>query len=621
MMTHSLSCRAPETPPEEQAARELRRLFPARRVARVLLLNPPDADAELFRFDTARRGRYTNYPPYGLISLAAHLQDEGVEVRVLNLNHVVLKACFEAPCAEAFAFDAGWQDALDQAVANFRPDLIGVTAMFTMGHAAFRQICRRAATFGVPLIVGGVHVSNDVERVLDDVGGIDLAITGEGEVALTNLVRVIRGDAPATDLAQLVVAPRNGGARIRIARQCRPGVEVIDRIPAYDTAEVADLSRYGVIGAFYCFKPKDTLFATVLSNRGCRGQCTFCSVRNFNGAGVRHRSVTSVVDEIELLRDRYGIGHVMWLDDDLFKDHGRAVALFNEMTRRNLGVTWDATNGVLATSCTEEVIAAAAASGCIAVNMGMESGNPEILRRVKKPGTVDSFLRAAEVLRRYEAIHASVFLMVGFPGETMRMIQDTIDVARQMDLDWYRISQLQPLPNTPIYDAMVVQGLIQPVGSKDLRFNGGAYGKQTLIEQGLAMATPDFGQAFAGLSPDDVPSGEQLTDIWFFMNYHLNFHRIFHEIRPEKVRQLTAHLQVLGDVISPENGFALYFQGVLQHRREGAVEPGLIERLHRRLATSVYWADRFRAFGLAADDLAQGVFPMQDAPRMVFGRR
>ena len=65
-------------------------------------------------------------------------------------------------------------------------------------------------------------------------------------------------------------------------------------------------------------------FATVLSNRGCRAQCTFCSVRNFNGVSVRQRSVESVLDELELLKDRYGIGHFVWLDDDLLKDHRRA---------------------------------------------------------------------------------------------------------------------------------------------------------------------------------------------------------------------------------------------------------------------------------------------------------
>ncbi|MDP6926293.1 MAG: hypothetical protein QGG84_04310, partial [Rhodospirillales bacterium] len=74
----------------------------------------------------------------------------------------------------------------------------------------------------------------------------------------------------------------------------------------------------------------------MLSNRGCRAQCTFCSVRNFNGPGVRQRDVASVIDELDVLVNDHGIGHIMWLDDDLFKDHGRAVDLFDKLSKRNL---------------------------------------------------------------------------------------------------------------------------------------------------------------------------------------------------------------------------------------------------------------------------------------------
>jgi hypothetical protein len=253
------------------------------------------------------------------------------------------------------------------------------------------------------------------------------------------------------------------------------------------------------------------------------------------------------------------------------------------------------------------------------VNIGMESGNPTILREVKKPGTVRNFLNAAEILRKHERIYTSILLMVGFPGETMSMVLDTINVARAMDCDWYRISPLQPLPNTPIYDSMVAQGLIQDVGSKELRFMGGSFGKQTEIEQGLRMAELGFAEAFAAIPLDQVPPTDKITDIWFYMNYHLNFHRLFTESRPAKLEQQTAHLKSLADVISPENGFALYFQGVLEHRASGRISHALIERLERRLKTSSYWADRFAAFGLSVADLAQGDFKNKHIPLLMPG--
>lgn len=610
---------APPEPDLGAAEAFLLGCFPERRLDRVLFVTPPDGEAELFRLATARRRRYPNYPPYGEAVLAANLRRIGVDCRILNLNHEVLKAA----CAckgEEFDFDATWQACLAEAIEAFAPDLVGVTCMFTMTHTSFRRVCEFLDGFDIPLAVGGVHVTNDVERLLDDVPSADIAFIREADLAVRAFVAAVRGEADAGELGQVILNDAAAGRRHRFMQEMRPSAEELNVIPAYDLIDVGELTRFGVIGNFHGFKPRESRFATCLSNRGCRAQCTFCSVRNFNGKTVRQRDVENVLDELQLLVERYGIEHVTWLDDDLLKDHSRAVALFNGMVRRNLGLTWDATNGVIASSCTEEVVEAMAASGCIALNIGMESGNPRILREIRKPGTVDNFLAAAQVLRRFEGIHARIFLMLGFPGETLGEISDTINVARTMDLDWCGITVLQPLPNTPIYDAMVAQGLIEPVGSGKVRFNSGGYGKQDQIDMGLRRSSQSFEEAFCSIPMDTVPTQEQLDDIWFFMNYHLNFHRLFGEERPAKIRQQLMNLTALSDVISPEHGFALYFTCYLQHKLQGAIDPVLIERLERKLGESEYWRDRFSAFGLALDDVKAATFRNKEIPRLMPGR-
>lgn len=604
----------------ETAAIETRlnQLFPARNIRRVLLITPPDAEAANFQYATAKRRRYPNYPPYGLAVIAQKLRAIGIEVAITNLNHEILKQCCNSSTEAEFEFDAVWQSRLDKDLDAFKPDLVGVTCMFTMTHSSLKKVCERVKSAGFPIAIGGVHVTNDVERVLDDIPSSDMAFLNEAEIAVLKLVQAVNRQCDIGDLGQMILV--DGAVRHRILRECKPGAEDINVIPAFDLLPMSETSDYGTVGAFYFFKPKGTRFATVLSNRGCRAQCTFCSVRTFNGVGVRQRSVESVVDELEILKNEYGIGHIMWLDDDLLKDHRRAIRLFNEMVKRNLDITWDATNGLIAYSCEHDVIAAAAESGCIAVNIGMESGNPKILRDIKKPGRVDNFIKAAEAFRKFENIHVSVLLMVGFPGETLGMVQDTINVARQMDLDWHRIAQLQPLPNTPIYDSMVAQGLIEAVGSKNVRFTGGAFGKQVEIEQGRQMATPNFEETFQQIGLDQVPTADQLMDVWFYMNYHLNFHRLFTENRPIKIEQQFKNLRALSDVISPENGFALYFLGYLQHKVFGKIEPDIIQRLETRIATSLYWKDRLHAFGLAIEDLRSANFKNKEIPRLVAGR-
>jgi radical SAM superfamily enzyme YgiQ (UPF0313 family) len=598
----------------------LARSFPRGRIERMLLITPPDAEAEHFRLETAQRRRYPNFPPYGLATIATHLRASGVEVEILNLNHEILQVASRWEPGLPFDFDAIWQSRIDATLARVTPDMVGVTCMFTMTHASLRRVCEYVARAGVPIAIGGVHVSNDVDRVLDAIPCARFAFVREGDLAIRRFVDAVAGRVDFEQLGQLVINDAPSGRRIHLRAECRPEAPDLDVMPAYELIEVAELSQYGVIGNFHGFKAKGTRFATCLTNRGCRAQCTFCSVRNFNGKPVRQRSVESVLDELQMLVEVYGIEHIMWLDDDLLKDHRRAIALFDGMVARGLGLTWDATNGVIAASCTEAVVAAMAASGCIALNIGMESGNPEVLRRIKKPGTVKNFLAAAEILRRHEQIHARVFLMLGFPDETLAQINDTIEVAREMDLDWCGITVLQPLPNTAIYNAMVEQGLLEPVGSASTRFNSGGYGKQDQIDMGIRAATQNFEEAFCAIPMDAVPNAAQLDDIWFFMNYHLNFHRLFAEHRPGKLSQQLMNLAALSDVISPEHGFALYFSGYLQHRLDGAIAPELIERLERRLARSPYWNDRFQAFGLSVDDLRSADFGNKTLPRLLPGR-
>ena len=75
----------------DDASSYLNTIFEGRKISKVLLVTPPDADASLFRYDTAKRLRYTNYPPYGLGLLAKNLSQIGIEVQICNLNHTILK--------------------------------------------------------------------------------------------------------------------------------------------------------------------------------------------------------------------------------------------------------------------------------------------------------------------------------------------------------------------------------------------------------------------------------------------------------------------------------------------------------------------------------------------------
>jgi len=595
---------------------EINRLFPTRCIQRLMFIVPPDADKSLFNYATAKRGRYWNFPAYGPGLMATHLREDGLTVDIVNLNHEILKACAHSENEASFDFDCSWQTVLEQRLNEFKPDMVGVTCMFSQTNGSASLLCEHIHNVApeVPIALGGVHITNSFvndasfQQLLENFSSVNFLFLYEAELALKQFVRVVNRTTEDKHLQQLYVKGQSDSVYFS-GRHAVKGSD-LDTIPAHDLMDTDELSLYGKVGSFYCLKPEDAKFTTVLSNRGCRARCTFCSVRNFNGMGVRTRSIGSIIDELKLLKEDYDIDHIMWLDDDLFRNEKRATALFNAMADSELGITWDCTNGVIAASCTESLIASAARSGCLGLTIGMKSGNDKMLREIRKPGSVDVFLKAAKVLRQHEEINARVFLMIGFPNETYRQILDTFHVAREMDLDWYNITTLQPLPNTPMFDSMLEQGLISPVSFNEIRYNSGSYGKQReKAEINKDLLSGEFKDAFNNIDLDEVPLREELDDIWAYMNYHLNFRRLFSEKRPKKLIQQLAYVQNITDVVAPESAFAMYFCGYLQFKVHGRIEPKTVTRLRECLESSDYWRSRFNEFDLSVDHLESLDFP------------
>jgi radical SAM superfamily enzyme YgiQ (UPF0313 family) len=593
-------------------------------IRKVLFVAPPDADETMFDCPTARRGRYWNYPPYGVGVLATQLRERGIEVQIVNLNDAVLRGAAAAKMEEDFDFAAVTRDAVVSVIDDFEPDFVGVTCMFSQTHQSTIDTCEmlRDVMPDTALALGGVHISNSFlgpqtrDAFVADFPRVDFLFVYESEVSFLTFISVANGELEADALCQVLF--NMGDHCLYFARVHRPTGEVLNSIPAYDLLQPRKLNEVGKIGTFFSLLPPDTGFATALSNRGCRAQCTFCSVRNFNGVGVRTREVQSVIDELLLLRDKYDIGHVMWLDDDFLYDRKRSMRLFEEMVKQDVGVTWDCTNGVIAASCTEEMMDAAAASGCIGLNIGMESGNTKILREIKKPGTIKNFIKAADVLRKIEQINARIFIMIGFPGETYRQIMDTIDVVKEMDLDWTNVFILQPLPNTPIFDKVMGDGMVGNVDFNEIRFTTGGYGKlRKSAEKARDMLSADFKDAFSRVDLDAVPSPRELDDVWAYMNFHLNFARLFRDDRRVKLEQQYKWLRNITTLIAPDNAMAQYFQAYVHYKLTGEIEHELVEKLRTGLEGMTYWQERFNDYDLSVEDLETCRFPVDVANRVV----
>lgn len=139
---------------------------------------------------------------------------------------------------------------------------------------------------GVPLLAGGVQATYDCEELLAQ-DHCDVLFRREAELQFKAFLEGCKGPAPAP--LPLGIAFRHGG-RVYELGQPEGDVPVEwDIRPCYDLIDVEGYNRVGSLAAFSRFNGADKPFATVLGNRGCRAHCTFCTVRDFNGKGVRGR--------------------------------------------------------------------------------------------------------------------------------------------------------------------------------------------------------------------------------------------------------------------------------------------------------------------------------------------
>ena len=255
----------------------------------------------------------------------------------------------------------------------------------------------------------------------------------------------------------------------------------------------------------------------VLTKRGCRAHCSFCTVRTFNGKGLRIRSLESVLAEITHLYNS-GIRHIDWLDDDLLFNEDYNLQLFSEIQQRFPGLKWTASNGLIGVAITERLMEAMSNSGLVAFKIGVESGNSDVIKDIRKPTTLWRLLDKSELIRKYTHIFFSANFIIGFPGETFQQMLDSFIYARRLLCDWSSFYVCQPLKGTDLFSSF--QHLMDP------RANEESYTKT--INPGRSAARGEFAysesedessQVQAGWSVFDLPSNmtfdaEAHNEIW-----------------------------------------------------------------------------------------------------------
>jgi hopanoid biosynthesis associated radical SAM protein HpnJ len=230
-----------------------------------------------------------------------------------------------------------------------------------------------------------------------------------------------------------------------------PVIEDLDSLPWASKVYKRDLdfTRYNVP---FLKNP----FVSIYTSRGCPAQCTFCLwPQTHSGHRWRLRSIADVVNEVKWIKDNFpGIQEVFFDDDTFNYKKERTIELCKELAK--VGMTWSCTSRV---TTDYDTLAAMKDAGGRLMIVGYESGDPQILKNIKKGANVEMARRFTQNAHKLGLkIHAD--FIVGLPGETRDSIQRTIDFAKELDCETIQVSVAHPYPGTEFYDHVVKNNLI-----------------------------------------------------------------------------------------------------------------------------------------------------------------
>jgi hopanoid biosynthesis associated radical SAM protein HpnJ len=230
-----------------------------------------------------------------------------------------------------------------------------------------------------------------------------------------------------------------------------PVIENLDELPWASKVYKRDLdfTRYNVP---FLLNP----FVSIYTSRGCPAQCTFCLwPQTHSGHRWRLRSVADVVNEVRWIKDNFPGLREIFFDDDTFNyKRERTIELCKELAK--VGVTWSCTSRV---TTDYDTLAAMKDAGGRLMIVGYESGDPQILKNIKKGANVEMARRfTANAHKLGMKIHAD--FIIGLPGETRESIDTTINFAKELDCETIQVSIAHPYPGTEFYDHVVKNGLI-----------------------------------------------------------------------------------------------------------------------------------------------------------------
>ena len=371
--------------------------------------------------------RYIQNVPLNYIHLAAYLRKSGHTAKILDM-----------------VVEESTED-IDRYIRDHDVKIVGIGCMTCELPDALAEARRLKETHpGIQVVFGGAHPSADPEECLKS-GVVDYVIVGEGEIPLKALLDELESgceDKGILGLWSIENGHITGGTSTAI-----PLVEDLP-MPAYD---LLDLDKYFQLDSPWHF-PKSKKAVQYVSSRGCPYHCSYC--HTIHGKKYRGMSAAKVVDEIEELVRKHGVEELMVVDDIFNFDLERAKDICRGIVERGLRVHLQFPNGVRGDRFDEELVALMKQAGTHYMAIAIETTSDKYQNLIRKHLKLDKAQQAIQWARKYD-IEVCGFFMIGFPGETLQEIQETLEFAVSAPLDTIFISLVSPFKGTVLRTDMM----------------------------------------------------------------------------------------------------------------------------------------------------------------------
>lgn len=304
---------------------------------------------------------------------------------------------------------------------------------------------------GLIVCLAGTHATTFFREILDKNKEVDYILLAEYELSLQKLVKALERD----EKPELGVAYKYKG---KILSNNPELIDPLDQLPfparnLFPNNKNPDPTVYW--DGFCQYKPAIQMHAS----RGCPFRCNFCLWNQvmYRNSKYRFFSAKRVVDEMEEVVKGYNAREIYFDDDTFTADKKQVLLICKEITRRGLCVNWSVMGDAMITD--REMIEAMADAGCIGMKFGVESGSSEILKHIEKPVNFSKLRSFTDWCAKKKIKTHSTFTF-GLSGETEETMEETLNLAKSLDVDSVQFSITTPFPGTRYFKEVKKDGLL-----------------------------------------------------------------------------------------------------------------------------------------------------------------